>query len=132
MPDLVTIEQCANNIDADLLKMRLERAGIPVVLANQHIRNARGGLGGFAFYIWVQVPEEDAERARKIAAERPADLDEAEERELTARAEAADDCPACGSNDTRFEEATAAPPGAFTSASVIGVCGACGHRWHLG
>ncbi len=134
MPNLITIAQCRNDIEAELLRSRLERAGIRCRLANQQIRNATGGAmtGYHAVYIWVQVAAPDEERARRIAAEKPGALTPDEEQDMSALAEAAGRCPACGSENVDFAEVAAEQPGPTGSASVLeGRCAACGHRWLL-
>ena len=126
MPELVNIAQCWSNVDAELLRSRLERAGIHCHLANQQIRNTTGGAmtGYHAVYIWVQVAAPDEERARQIAAEKPDPLTPDEEQDLDALAEAAGHCPSCGSEDVVFEET-------FASGPVKGRCLACRHHWVL-
>lgn len=135
MPGFVTIAQCQNDIEAELLRSRLERAGVRCRLANQQIRNASGGAmtGYHAVYIWVQVAEADVERARHIAGERPGALTLDEEQDMSALAEAAGRCPACGSENVAFAEVAAEQrPGPAGPASVLeGSCAACGHRWLL-
>src|SRR5438128_460302 len=71
MPDnLVTIAQCNLPVEAYAIRLRLESAGIAVVLADEFtvtmdwlLSNAIGGIK-------VQVPEEDVRRANRILAER--------------------------------------------------------------
>ncbi len=126
MPELVNIAQCWTDVEAELLRSRLERAGIHCHLANQQIRNTTGGAmtGYHAVYIWVQVAAPDAVRARGIAEEPPAPLTPDEEQDLDALAEAAGHCPACGSDNVTFEETFAGGP-------VKGRCLACRHHWVL-
>lgn len=126
MPNLVTVAQCWTEVEAELLRSRIERAGIRCHLANQQIRGASGGAmtGYHAVYVWVQVAEGDVERARQIVAAPAPELSDDEEQDLDALAEAAGHCPVCGSEEVAFEET-------FAGGSVKGRCLACRHHWLL-
>jgi hypothetical protein len=62
MSDYVTIERAANEAIADLIKQRLDQAGIPCVLVPSDIAVVAGPGATYA----VTVPAERADEARGV------------------------------------------------------------------
>jgi|KBSMisStaDraftv2_1062788.scaffolds.fasta_scaffold1184688_2 hypothetical protein len=62
MDDFVTIERAGNEAMAELLKQRLEDAGIPCVIAPTALAAVAGAGAGYA----VSVPSDQAEAARAL------------------------------------------------------------------
>ena len=62
--NLITVARCGDWQEAQLLKLRLEAAGIPVLLPDE--MNMYDGLLVFMGGIRVQVPDEHAEAAKAL------------------------------------------------------------------
>jgi hypothetical protein len=62
MPDYVTIEEAQNEAMADMIKQRLDEAGIPCVLVSSNIAAVAGAAAPFA----VTVPADRAGEAREL------------------------------------------------------------------
>jgi hypothetical protein len=65
MPDYVKIETAGNEAIADLIKQRLESAGIPCTL----VSGATSALAGAGASYAVTVPADRAEEARALLVE---------------------------------------------------------------
>ena len=123
-PNLVTIRGGLTLVDAGLIKLRLERAGIFCYLANQYASQlGNGRLGLSASAVWVQVSNLDEERAREIIDEQTDRLSEIDDRVLEDQAEETENCPVCGSD--RIEYAAGAGD------TIGGECHNCGAAWTL-
>ena len=134
---LVTLRSYRDPIDAELAKLRLETAGIPVVVADQHLVGVQWlwsiAIGG----VKVKVEESDLAQAREVLREdHSADL--AAIPESAAPAED-DECPVCGS--AQVEPSRSRRVGAALSLAIgipipygkdRWVCRACGHAWKMG
>ncbi len=107
LPDLVTIRTTMHTTEADLIKARLEAAGIPVFLKNYETINANWFYASALGWIQVIVREQDAARARSI-------LDEASEETIIEEppdGEAIEFieedvmvCPRCDSTNVHYEK----------------------------
>jgi hypothetical protein len=64
MSDYVNIEHAGNEAMAELLKQRLDAAGIPCVLVPNDLSAVAGAGAGYA----VAVPEAQADAARELLA----------------------------------------------------------------
>jgi hypothetical protein len=91
---MITIAQFSKPEEAHLLRMRLEAGGVPAFVLDENMvqmdwlySNAIGGVR-------LQIAEEDAERAREILEEEPAE-------ELPSDRPV---CPSCGSLETGIDE----------------------------
>lgn len=62
MSDYVTIEQADNEAMADLIKQRLDQAGIPCVVVPSNIAAVAGAGASYA----VTVPARRADEARRL------------------------------------------------------------------
>jgi hypothetical protein len=62
MSEYVTVEQAGNEAMADLIKQRLEEAGIPTMIAPSNLVAVAGAGASFA----VSVPPEKADEARAL------------------------------------------------------------------
>ncbi|WP_028062816.1 putative signal transducing protein [Solirubrobacter soli] len=62
MSEYVTVEQAGNEAMADLIKQRLEEAGIPSVIAVSNL----GALAQAGASYAVSVPAENADEAREL------------------------------------------------------------------
>lgn len=62
MSDYVTIEQADNEAMADLIKQRLDQAGIPCVVVPSNIAAVAGAGASYA----VTVPARRADEARQL------------------------------------------------------------------
>jgi hypothetical protein len=62
MSDYVTVEQAGNEAMADLIRQRLEDAGIPSVIAPGNLAAVAGSGATFA----VSVPSDKAAEAREL------------------------------------------------------------------
>ena len=123
-PNLVTVRFCASLIDAQMVKLRLDRAGMFCHLANEYLaRLDRGAIGSSAGFIWVQVPDFEAERARAILDQQQDELSEIDASVLDTKAAESENCPSCGSARIEYN--------ADKSGATRGVCRACAHRWAL-
>jgi hypothetical protein len=60
--DYVTIERAGNEAIADLIRQRLDEAGIPSLVAQGDL----GALAGYASSYVISVPTERAEEARAL------------------------------------------------------------------
>ena len=65
MPDVVTIANFSEPLEAEMAKLRLESAGIEVFLSGENARIMEPGLGP----LQMQVSAEDEEDARAILAD---------------------------------------------------------------
>ena len=120
--------------DAYLARARLEAAGIPCVLANEHMTRMNWALTNALQGIPARVPEADAAEALKILrdeADHSLDSWVAFEREETAGAEGyAKDSPTAGPDETDGMDRQATPAGEYLSEFLAetpeGVCPRCG------
>jgi|tagenome__1003787_1003787.scaffolds.fasta_scaffold18622413_2 hypothetical protein len=62
MSDFVIVEQAGNEAMADLVKQRLDEAGIPSMIAPGNLAAMAGAGASFA----ISVPAEKADEARKL------------------------------------------------------------------
>jgi hypothetical protein len=62
MPDYVTIERADNEAIAELIRQRLEEAGIPCALAPGNM----SAVAGFGASYTVSVPADRADEAREL------------------------------------------------------------------
>jgi putative signal transducing protein len=62
MSEYVTVEQAGNEAMADMIKQRLQGAGIPTMIAPSNLAAVAGAGASFA----VSVPRERAEEAREL------------------------------------------------------------------
>ena len=123
-PNLTTIRGGLTLVDAELLKLRLHRAGIFCHLANQYAAQlGNGRLGLSASAVWVQVSERDVERAREIIDAQTDRLSEIDDRVLEDQAEESEHCPVCGSDQIEYA--------AGAGDTIGGECRACGAIWTL-
>ena len=67
--DLQTIYETSNQIHAHLMKSLLEEHDIPVHISGDSLQGALGELPPTMLFLRLQVPVEDAQRARQIALE---------------------------------------------------------------
>lgn len=133
--ELITVARFLTSIEAELLRMRLEREGVFCNLANLQLQNTSAAAGGFPGAsvtqgAWLQVRAEDVEQAQAIlsgASTGSSGSEEAEQAALEAEAEAAARCPNCGGENVEYAEKS---PGGAVSV-VVGVCAACGSEWRL-
>lgn len=107
----ITIRHVADPVEAEMLADLLQQEGIPTTIpGNNHSAMLGGGLAAAAFRVPLQVPEEEAERARAIlgALEEYDEVDPA----LDARARTAPDVDDMTSGDGPFRstELEAPPP----------------------
>lgn len=65
MPDMVTIASFTEPLEAEMARMRLESAGIEVLLSGENARIMEPGLGP----LQMQVSSEDEADARAILAD---------------------------------------------------------------
>ena len=65
--ELVTIYQTNDQVQAHLVRFRIEEAGIPVHIAGESLQGAMGELPLMMLSIRVQVPASAALEARRIA-----------------------------------------------------------------
>jgi len=70
--ELVTLTMCWNSIEAELLKNRLEDAGIPCILQGETSSSVQigAGLGNQAFRIPILVRQEDLRSAQQFLEEK--------------------------------------------------------------
>lgn len=123
-PTLVTIRGGLTLVDAQLLKLRLERAGIFCHVANEYTAQlGNGRLGMSASSVWVQVREADAARAREIVEEQTDRLSEIDDWVLEDQVEETENCPVCGSEQIEYA--------AGAGNAIGGECRACGAKWTL-
>jgi hypothetical protein len=122
--DLVVVATAFNPTRAQLIRMRLEEAGLEVQMADENLPRIHYGYGIAAGGVKVLVRAGDVEVARTILAEPPLQFHWP--------------CPSCGSRDTSRDVrllrgvtiavglmfATPEPQLART-----GQCNACGHTW---
>ena len=130
---LVTLRAYRDPLDADLAKARLDSAGIPAFVFDQHLVGIywlySRAIGG----VKVKVEASDLERATQILDE---DLSAELEEELGSEAEETELCPACGSDEifrSRVQR-NAAAISLLTSLPFVGwrrawICSACRHFW---
>ena len=122
--DLVVVAAVFNAIQAQLIRMRLEQAGLEVLLADENLARLHYGYGIAVGGVKVLVKAYDAEAARAVLAEPALHFERP--------------CPTCGSHDISRDAhllrgvtivvgiilATPEPQMAYT-----GRCGSCGHTW---
>jgi hypothetical protein len=60
--DFVTLTRRFKPVEADLIRSRLEAAGLQVAIVSDELGGFGGGVGG----ILLQVPENQAEEARRL------------------------------------------------------------------
>lgn len=89
---LVTIAQFDNNIDAHLLKSRIEDEEILCFLNDEHMMGVYPKLSSAIGSVSIKVREEDLVRCREI-------IKEIEQSKMTDENEKIIECPNCGSND---------------------------------
>jgi hypothetical protein len=77
----VTIERCANSLEAAMQANRLEAEGIGCITVNANVNNLGIPYSGFTT-VDVQVHEGDAERAIEILQTNPDELEPAEESDV--------------------------------------------------
>lgn len=141
LPVLTVIRTVDHPTEADLIKARLEAAGIPVFLKNYETINANwlyaNALGG----IQVVVREEDAPRARQILDEEPEMVASVEELPTAPGEDVVEAevviCPRCGSTHVHYEKYNYRL--FFLSMLILSlplpfkkgewVCEDCGYRW---
>ena len=108
LPDLVTVRTVVHTTEADLIKARLEAAGIPVFLKNYETINANWFYANALGWIQVMVRAWDVHRARELLDEVP--IEEAALEALAAdeNAEMIEDdvviCPRCDSTNVHYEK----------------------------
>ncbi len=140
LPELVMIRTVMHTTEADLIRARLEAAGIPVFLKNYETVNANWFYANALGWIQVMVREEDADRARQI-------LEEADEETVIDELPEGEDiefieedvvvCPSCGSTNVHYEKYNYRL--SFLSMLLLSmplpfkkgdwVCDDCGYRW---
>jgi hypothetical protein len=94
----VTVARFPNPTEAELAKTRLEEEGIPVLLLGELTATAYAGFGEMVGGIQLQVPQIDAERARRfLDAEREQRIEHKRARGIpaTAGGQPAWICPGC-------------------------------------
>jgi hypothetical protein len=105
--DLVTVERFLSWPEAEVARMQVEAAGIPVLLADAETVNMDWFMRNAIGYIKLQVPRDQAERAAAVLAQCKAERSEsrqgAEDAEVSTclrcgqrMPESAEACPACG------------------------------------
>jgi DNA-directed RNA polymerase subunit RPC12/RpoP len=140
LPDLVLIRTTMHTTEADLIKARLEAAGIPVFLKNYETINANWFYANALGWVQVMVREQDAARARQILDEAAGEtvIDELPEGD---EVEFIDEdvvvCPQCGSTNVHYEKYNYRL--SFLSMMLLSmpipfkkgewVCDDCGYRW---
>jgi len=130
---LVTLRSYRDPVDAEIARARLEDAGIPAFLFDQHLVAIQWlysrAIGG----VKIKVARSDLDRATRILREdRSGDL--AEEHDPVP--EPTEVCPSCGSAEFHYSRVqrnaaalsllTSLP---FTAWRRLWVCDACGHSW---
>ncbi len=140
LPDLALIRTTMHTTEADLIKARLEAAGIPVFLKNYETINANWFYANALGWIQVMVRKQDAARARQI-------LDEAAEESIIDKLPEGEEtefieedvviCPQCGSTNVHYEKYNYRL--SFLSMMLLSmpipfkkgewVCDDCGYRW---
>ena len=132
---LVTLRAYRDPLDAEFAKVRLENAGIPAFVLDQHLVGIQWlysrAIGG----VKIKVEASDLERATQVLDE---DLSAELEQELGTEAEETERCPACGSAEIHPSrvQRNAAAISLLTSLPLIGwrhawICSACRHSWRL-
>lgn len=132
---LVTLRSYRDPIDAELAKLRLEDAGIPAVILDQHLASIQWlysqAIGG----VKLKVDDADLDEAERLLREDlTADLSGiAESRAPMADGEV---CPVCGSSEVRPSQLQryAAAISLATGLPLIAwrrrwICAACRHSW---
>ena len=132
---LVTLRSYRDPIDAELAKVQLENAGIPAIVADQHLVGVQWlysiAIGG----VKVKVDASDLAGAREVLREdRSGDL--AEIPESGAAPADGDECPVCGSPQVKPSRVQRIA-GALSLAIDLPIpvwrnrwiCQACGHSW---
>ena len=141
LPDLMMIRTVMHTAEADLIKARLEAAGIPVFLKNYETINANWFYANALGWIQVMVRKADAERARKILDEAPVETVSLEELSAATDMEIIEEdvilCPECGSDHVHYEKYNYRL--SFLSMLLLDlpipfkkgerVCDECGFRW---
>ena len=140
LPDLEVIRTVIHTTEADLIKARLEAAGIPVFLKNYETINANWFYANALGWIQVVVREQDAERAKQILEEMD-EVTDLEELPESAQVEFIEEdvvvCPNCGSTNVHYEKYNYRL--SFLSMMLLSmpipfkkgewVCDDCGYRW---
>ena len=127
--ELVTVATCAQAFEAEVIRGRLESAGIEAYVQAMgwkgvYFGSSFGGVGGIS----VQVPETDADLARDILK----DTAELPEDELLTPA-----CPRCGGRDVTAKDVSSGFlafvldlfPRSTPEPTVQHHCNGCGHEW---
>ena len=140
LPDLVLIRTTMHTTEADLIKARLEAAGIPVFLKNYETINANWFYANALGWVQVMVREQDAARARQILDEAAEEIvidDLPEEEGVEFIEEDVVVCPQCGSTNVHYEKYNYRL--SFLSMMLLSmpipfkkgewVCDDCGYRW---
>ena len=128
----MTVARVQMPLDAHLLRMRLEAAGIPVFLRDQHVIRMIPLITTVIGGVRVEVPADQADAARELLA----GAAQPDSRRLG--------CPHCGSTDLRPGSRRlacrllAALMSVFSGAGLVPAspglrlkCGRCGEQWLL-
>jgi len=128
--EYVTVATCAQSFEAEVIRGRLESAGIEAHVQSRGWidvffgANFNGGRG-----VAVRVAEPDADRARDILDE-TVDVSEDDMPPIQ--------CPSCASSDVSAEDVPSGlftmvmevlPGGAAPQSALAYHCEACGHKW---
>jgi DNA-directed RNA polymerase subunit RPC12/RpoP len=121
---LVPVATAFNPVEAQLIQMRLQQAGIAAQLADENLASMHYGLGIAAGGVKVLVPASDVAAAQEVLAAEPVPLDL--------------ECPSCGSknvqHETHLSRGTTVALGFLVGAPLPDRqhrirCTDCGHTW---
>ena len=127
---LTTIASFREAHSAHIVRAKLEAAGIPVFVTDEHLVGVQWFYSDAIGGVKLQVPDGYAEQARELVT---ADFSrEIRSVRHTSRVRAPDVCPACGGEaGARTAVAREATAGErrFVVWSNRSTCGDCGHTW---
>ena len=132
---LVTLRSYRDPIDAELGKARLENAGIPAVILDQHLVSIQWLYSNAVGGVKLTVDESDLDAALQVLGEdRSTDLSNIPEGQ--APPVDGDHCPVCGSTDVLHSrlQRIAAAASLATGLPLIAwrrrwICASCDHTW---
>jgi hypothetical protein len=121
---MVAVAAVFNLTEAQLIRMRLEQAGLEVLLTDENVARLHYGYGIAAGGVKILVKSQDAELARAVLDDPPLPFERP--------------CPSCGSSDVsreaRLLRGATIAVGLFMSTPQAqlthkGRCRACGYSW---
>jgi hypothetical protein len=132
---LVTLSSYRDPIDAELARTRLDDAGIPAIVVDQHLISIQWLYSGTIGGVKIKVEDSDLEIAREVLREdRSADLLSIPESQT--QLAGGDRCPMCGSSEVEISRVqrnlaaislgTGIPLAAWRRRWI---CKSCNHSW---